>query len=179
MKKRGKGIVIALSIALFLGLGITCLCLFLGRKQELPNYHGDSYDEDGKVQFSTDLFYRNDRKADGADPFVLDNTTRDGYYYLYVTESYLRCYRSVDLVTWDPIGNTLATEIYEDEQAELTDGDIWAPEVIYDEETQLYYMYFSATPQSDTNTRMMLYAATSENPEGPYRIVNFMDEESC
>lgn len=179
-KNRSKVILIVIGIVILIGVVIVCLFFGFGKGTELPNYHGDSYDEGGKVQFSTDLFYRNDMKAQGADPFVLDNTKRDGYYYLYVTEGYCFCYRSTDLVTWEPVGNTLATVVYEDEQALLTTQSIWAPEVIYDEDTLLYYMYFSAKPQTEENVvNCQMYAAVSESPTGPYEIVNFMDEDSC
>lgn len=180
MKKGNKGMMIAIGAIALLVLGITCFFFMGGLQTRLSNYHGDSYDEDGNVQFSTDLFYRNDMKAEGADPFVLDNTKRDGYYYLYVTQGYCFCYRSTDLVTWEPVGNTLASQAYDSKQKTLTKESIWAPEVIYDEDTGLYYMYFSAKPQIEGDAiNCLMYVATSESPAGPYEIVNFMDEEDC
>lgn len=168
---------VAVFVLALIGACVLCAC---GNEAQLPNYHGDAYDAEGRVQFGTDLFYRNDMKAQGADPFVLDNTARDGYYYLYVTEGYCFCYRSRDLVTWEPVGNTLASMVYENEQAPLTSQNIWAPEVIYDEDTQLYYIYFSAKPKTANNdVNCQMYVATSQSPTGPFEMIDFMDAESC
>ena len=83
MKKRTK--------AALLGLGLSAALLFSAcQKQEpeetqpagaeqVPNYQGALAEGESKSEYDQSLFYRNDKKADGADPFVLDNTARDGY----------------------------------------------------------------------------------------------------
>ena len=74
---------------------------------EVPNYQGQLAEGQEKSDYNKNLFYRNDKKTDGADPFVLDNTKNDGYYYQYVTQGSLFCYRSKDLMEWEPVGNAL------------------------------------------------------------------------
>ena len=55
--------------------------------------------------------------------------------------------------------------------------NVWAPEVVYDEATGLYYMFFSATPKDcDYN---LLYVATSQYPNRDFQLVNFSDASSC
>ena len=49
------------------------------------------------------MWRRNSSDLSGADPLVLDNTSRDGYYYAYVTG--LTYSRSKDLVTWESGGS--------------------------------------------------------------------------
>ena len=126
-----------------------------------------------------------------ADPFVLDNTKRDGYYYLYGTEGLLRCYRSKNLMDWEPVGDTLQS-MKTDSSGNLTEAgkaaamkDVWAPEVIYDKETELYYMFFSATPEKDESVTVsgsaiyQLYVATSKYPYKDFQLVDFSDAASC
>ena len=145
-------------------------------------YQGDRVDAaTGKMEFSTDLFYRNDKKNNGAaDPYVLDNTTRDGYYYMFTTDNAYFCpSRSKDLVTWEQMGPSLNAWSADSELLEIVWEDIWAPEVVYDPDTELYYMHFSASPRNSSTMDMFLMAAVSENPYGPYDVVNFLDPESC
>lgn len=144
-------------------------------------YQGDRVDAaTGKMEFSTDLFYRNDKKNNGAaDPYVLDNTTRDGYYYIFTTNGYFSTSRSKDLVTWEEVGPSLNAWSADSELLEIVWEDIWAPEVVYDPDTELYYMHFSASPRNSSTMDMLLMAAVSENPYGPYDVVNFLDPKSC
>ena len=92
-------------------------------------YQGDRVDAaTGKMEFSTDLFYRNDKKNNGAaDPYVLDNTTRDGYYYMFTTDNAYFCpSRSKDLVTWEQMGPSLNAWSADSELLEIVWEDIWA-----------------------------------------------------
>lgn len=149
-------------------------------ENELSFYQGEATNsKTGRMEFSTDLFYRNDMKMQGhADPFVLDNTARDGYYYLFATYGYFMCQRSKDLVNWEAVGPSLDTWKIDNEAYSITHDKRWAPEVVYDGDTGLYYMHFSATPE-DKSMDMVLMCATSETPYGPYSIVNFTDPSSC
>lgn len=126
-----------------------------------------------------------------ADPFVLDNTGRDGYYYMYGTEGLLRCYRSKNLMDWEPVGEALKDMAYSSD-GELTEAgkaaaykDVWAPEVVYDGETRLYYLFFSATPQADESVSVsgsavyQLYVAVSKSPYKDFTLVDFSDAASC
>lgn len=163
---------------------------------EVANYQGELKEGETKSDFNKELFYRNDQKTSGADPFVLDNTEVDGYYYQYVTEGSLFCYRSTNLMDWEPVGNTLDNlEFAEDgsrtEFRQVTDSEIWAPEVVYDSDTETYYMFFSASPAEDTTVEAgkngveeghpyeVMFVATSKYPDKGFQLVNFKDPESC
>lgn len=133
--------------------------------------------------YNTQLFYSNDRKTSVADPFVLDNTAVDGYYYLYGTRGVCYCYRSKNMMDWEEIGNALDNSVTK-EISQVISKDIWAPEVVYDVETELYYMFFSATPEADAtytdnNASQVLFVATSKYPYKDFTLVDFKDETSC
>ena len=163
---------------------------------EVPHYQGELKEGQELSDYNENLFYRNDFiKAEGADPDVFDNTERDGYYYLYVTQANIFCYRSKDLMSWESVGNALDVLDYKDvggltEERRVIWEDIWAPEVIYDPDDQLYYMFFSATAEDDTNVTpgqgvaegqayVPLLLAVSERPNGGFHLVDFTDPESC
>lgn len=162
---------------------------------EVPSYQGQLKEGQNQSEFNEELFYRNDKKAEGADPFVFDNTARDGYYYMYVTKGFMFCYRSQNLMDWEPVGNALDTMHYDEngkttEECRTTWEAIWASEVVYDEDTALYYMFFSAIPQEDTNvkaggkvaegtSRYQLFLAVSESPHKGFELVDFTNPKSC
>lgn len=162
---------------------------------EVANYQGLLKDGQEKSDFNKSLFYRNDKFGDCADPFVMDNTARDGYYYLYGTEGSLYVYRSKNMMDWERVGNALDNLKYEkpgvlSEVRLATWADIWAPEVIYDPDEKLYYLFFSATPREDGNitvgegvlegnAKEVLMVAVSQYPDRGFQLVNFMDPESC
>ncbi len=165
-------------------------------RQQLSSYQGLRQEGQEKADFNQELFYRNDKKTNGPDPFVLDNTSRDGYYYIYGTEgSSLFTYRSHNLVDWEPVGNCLDNMKYVDDKGtrsefrNVTDASVWAPEVIYDPDTQLYYLFFSATPLAanlksgqgvgEGDGYELLFVATSQYPDRGFQLVNFKDPESC
>lgn len=162
---------------------------------EVPSYQGQLSEGQTKSDYNKNLFYRNDKKTAGADPFVLDNTAVDGYYYQYVTEGSLFCYRTKDLMEWEPVGNTLDNLEYAEDGSQtefrrVTDTQIWAPEVVYDAQEGRYYMFFSATPAEDTTVKVegeveeghpyeMTFVATSQYPDRDFQLVNFKDADSC
>ena len=194
MKKTTKrGLSLLLLIAMLCSLLAAC-----GQKEqtqyEVPNYQGQLAEGQEKSDYNKNLFYRNDKKTDGADPFVLDNTKNDGYYYQYVTQGSLFCYRSKDLMEWEPVGNALDNMEYAgtnklSEVRRATWEDIWAPEVIYDPDDGRYYMFFSATPQEEkvkTGNGVMAgqgyeltMVAVSDRPDRDFQVVNFRDAASC
>ena len=114
------------------------------------------------------------------DPSILQ---ADGTYYIF--GSHMSAATSTDLRNWTSIANGYTPKnptyglIYEDDIAAFDyagDGDsviptddggchVWAPDVIYNEEQGLYYMYGCT---SSTWNASNLYYATSETPEGPY-----------
>lgn len=165
-------------------------------------YQGDKTAERGQLVYNKDLFYVNERiEGAGADPFVFDNTANDGCYYLYSTYGYCNVSRSRDLVNWENLGPTLDTWKLDRTNLEYrtVNHDIWAPEVIYDSETNLYYMFFSASPDVDvditagkgvkgasnpgddnpSHTKYSMFVATSDSPAGPFKLVDFTDADSC
>lgn len=159
---------------------------------EVASYQGELAEGQETSDYNKELFYRNDKKISGADPFVLDNTEVDGYYYMYVTSGMNFCYRSANLMDWEPMSNALDNWEYDTEgkiaeELKVHWTDIWAPEVVYDEETDLYYMFFSATPQADTkakgavegNAKCQPMVAVSKYAYKDFQLVNFKDAESC
>lgn len=164
-------------------------------RYELPSYQGILAEGEVKSAYNKELFMRNDKFADGPDPFVFDNTTRDGYYYLFGTSGDLYCYRSSDLAQWEPVGNALDLMHYDEngepiEERRVAWEVVWAPEMIYDDATGLYYLFFSASPQKDEavtaggevlegTAYCQLLVAVSEEPCRGFRLVNFGDPDSC
>ena len=161
----------------------------------VANYQGQLEEGQLKSEYNKELFYRNDKQTDLADPFVLDNTAIDGYYYMYGTEGSLFCYRSQNLMDWEPVGNALDIYFYNEDgsipdDVRSTWEDIWAPEVVYDADEELYYMFFSATPvedkkvvpgngvESGTPTRQLM-VARSQYPYQDFELVDFKDPASC
>ena len=79
-------LVVLMTVACFAGCG--------DKQYAIANYQGQLQDGETKSDYNKELFYRNDKQTSIADPFVLDNTKVDGYYYMYGTEGSLFCYRS-------------------------------------------------------------------------------------
>ena len=181
-----------LSFVLILTLMLTG-CSWM--RYELPSYQGTLAEGEVKSAYNEELFMRNDKFTDGPDPFVFDNTTRDGYYYLFGTSGDLYCYRSTDLAQWEPVGNALDLMHYDEngepiEERRVAWEVVWAPEVVYDDATGLYYLFFSASPQKDEDVTAggevlegtaycQLLVAVSEEPCRGFRLVNFTDGSSC
>lgn len=193
MKKNIKaGLALLLLTAMLCGLMAGCAN---NSQYEVASYQGQRAEGQLKSEFNKELFYRNDRKIpESADPFVLDNTAVDGWYYMYGTIGSILTYRSKDLMEWEPVGNALDNLDYAEggklsEVRRTTWKDIWAPEVVYDPDAQLYYMFFSATPQEDnvkTGNGVMygtpnevMMVAVSQYPDHDFQLVNFMDPASC
>lgn len=106
----------------------------------------------------------------------------DGKYYIF--GSHMSTAVSEDLRTWTSLGDgykvkdQIYYELMANEEAFAYSGSkksliptddrawhVWAPDVIYNEETGLYYLYFCTT--STWNASNLCYAV-SENIEGPY-----------
>ena len=124
--------------------------------------------------------YQNTLQTEGADPSVIyvSEGEEAGYYYMYVTSDALGAagflaYRSRDMVQWECVGTALsAFEQYDEATGYTTvsylSADYWAPEVIYDADTDLYYLFYSATRQEDGVTRFYADIAVSPSPAGPF-----------
>lgn len=151
---------------------------------DLPYYGGTEYsDVTGKPEYSSDLWRMNFVMPNLADPQVLNNTEQDGYFYSYGTSSVgdgFEYWRSRDLETWELCGqcisfNSIGLHGW---------GSIWAPEVIYDEDAEKYFLFFSATPPKENVGTSAFSAyfplvAVSDKAGGPFKVVNFMDAASC
>lgn len=164
-------------------------------RYELSHYQGTLAEGEEKSAYNKELFMRNDKFTDLSDPFVFDNTQRDGYYYLFGTSGDLHCYRSADLAQWESVGNALDLMHYDEngepiEERKIAWEAVWAPEMVYDEETELYYLFFSASPVADENVvaggevlegtaYCQLLVAVSDKPCSGFRLINFADPESC
>ncbi len=140
---------------------------------ELPHYDGTEYTSElhDVPEYNRELWRSNvnaTRIMELADPQVFDNTSRDGYYYIYATND-MTTSRTKDFIEWEFMGTILETP--------SGWADRWAPEVIYDEETEKYLYFFSATAQSGASC--VLYLATSDRPYGPFELVDFSDADSC
>ena len=178
MKKLKK--VISVAAAFFFGA-----CMFVGCSgetqtktvYELPYYSGTNVNEiTGEPEYNQNLWRRNTDLISGADPFVLDNTAQDGYYYLYSTGSTnaFSAYRTKNFTTWESVGQVLTGE----------DGwsAYWAPEVVAEENADgelTYYLFYSAMPSElAASEEKVMFVATSSSPAGPFEMVDFTDKES-
>lgn len=150
--------------------------------KDISNYQGFSNDEFGNLLYNKNLFYTNSIIQGGADPDVFDDTSRSGYYYLYVTEA---IWRSKNLTDWEEVGKIFNPTVQEEK--DVLHEWRWAPEVVYDEDMQKYVMFFSSTAKEDKsietgkgitsgNGYCILHVATSDVPQGPFQIVNFKDK---
>lgn len=160
-------------------------CMFVGCSgetqtktvYELPYYSGTNVNEiTGEPEYNQNLWRRNTDLISGADPFILDNTAQDGYYYLYSTGSTnaFSAYRTKNFTTWESVGQVLTGE----------DGwsAYWAPEVVAEENADgelTYYLFYSAMPSElAASDKKVMFVATSSSPAGPFEMVDFTDKES-
>jgi arabinan endo-1,5-alpha-L-arabinosidase len=108
--------------------------------------------------------------SDFPDPAIL--RARDGYYYVYATQTErdgkwinLQVARSRDLVAWEHLGDALPAR---PGWASRTQ-DFWAPHVA--EHRGRYFLYYSAKPDealTDDKKGLCLAVATAARPEGPF-----------
>ena len=148
---------------------------------EMSYYDETSYEEGADYStINENLFYRNERKVDVADPCVVyiddENDTDYGSYYLYGTtgNTGFFCWKSDDLVNWEGVGYALLYRDLSTPQGKAVSVDSWAPEVIYDGETDKWYMFFSSTPKDSSNSYIP-YIAQSDSPSGPFDLIDHID----
>lgn len=153
--------------------------------KDIANYQSNGTNNLGQVYYNKNLFYNNSVIQGGPDPQVLDNTERDGYYYLFITAGILR---STNLTDWEEAGPLFVPET--DELKKVLKENVWAPETVYDEDLGKYVMFFSSTAETDTSYAAgkgivsgrgycVMHVALSDKPEGPYTLVDFSDANSC
>ena len=158
---------------------------------ELSAYKGENKDSNGNTIYNKSLFYSNKEVQGGADPFVLDDTSQTGYYYLYTTGAAFNVSRSKDLCNWEIVGPAV-TPNQPTDVLEMMHECIWAPEVVYDADAELYYMFVGA--RVDTEAKRIssilsqvnagtlhgvadiglynMYCMTSTSPTGPFSPIS-------
>jgi arabinan endo-1,5-alpha-L-arabinosidase len=105
-------------------------------------------------------------KADFADPTVIMG--HDGWFYAYATNTSvddafynIQVAKSSDLVHWQLVGDALPVKPV------WADKDFWAPHVLYDEQRQEYYLYYSGE-SPDSQVGKCIGVAISKSPAGPF-----------
>lgn len=154
------------------------------RMVKMSYYDETTYEKEGEGSlYNQNLFYRNDRSIDIADPSVLyvsdPNDPDYGSYFLYGTNSTsgFFAYKSTDLFHWDGIGYALWYEDADSLGGRALQQDCWAPEVIYDQAAGKYYMFFSATPRGSEYANMG-YVAEATSPRGPFQLIDNVEKYS-
>lgn len=127
--------------------------------------------ENSATDYNSNLFYVNSLEFQIADPSVIYVTEGkgQGWFYAYGTSDEIgghgiEAWRSKDLSHWECTGIALLPDFGKT----WATYNYWAPEVIYDQEEKLYYMFYNAYNQNDGN-RLCLSVAYSETPDGPFR----------
>lgn len=136
------------------------------------NYNAELLSEAENVStgYNGNLFYVNTLEFQVADPSVIyiSEGEEAGYFYAYGTSDEIGCHgfqswRSKDLSHWECTGIAYAP----DYSVTWAVNNYWAPEVIYDAKTKLYYMFYNAYNQNENN-RLCLSVAYSSSPKGPF-----------
>lgn len=166
------------AIAFTLSLGFvfgTAACSNTSGQYALPYY-----DQSADDVYNDDLYYRNDMAAACADPTVIyidDESDPDyGWFFMYPTsDSDFGChgysaYRSKDMETWEYVG-----PIFEPETASWSHDNMWAPEVIRDETTGKYYLFYSAKDGTRTDGKYFDNHAEEKEYHEIERTVNGYD----
>ena len=105
-----------------------------------------------------------------ADPTILDNRSRDGYFYTYATqdnwgtstatERITPILRSTDLINWEDMGDAF------DSQPNWNIGQnlVWAPDIIFRDGK--YYLYYSLSVWAGSNPAIGV--AVCDTPDGKF-----------
>ena len=108
--------------------------------------------------------------SDCPDPSILDNRSRDGYYYAYSTRIRIEgeivdipIYRSVNLVDWGLIGAAFPSGTSPSWEP---DGALWAPDINYI--GGKYVLYYAMGVWGD-HDRSASGVAVSDSPTGPFK----------
>lgn len=103
---------------------------------------------------------------------------------------FVTCSRSKDLNDWELCGAVDYGFCLKSMPDEWILSSVWAPEVIYDAKTEMYYMYFSAKSKINTGddpevhysndnsgnfSRFYLGIASSKTPVGPFTLVSSLE----
>lgn len=178
MKKR----IVSVGLAVLAAVTLLAAGCGEGKNYIKMSYYDEASYADGE-DYSTineNLFYRNERKVDVADPCVVyvddENDADYGTYYLYGTtgNTGFFCWKSDDLVNWEGVGYALLYRDLTTPEGKAVSIDSWAPEVIYDGDADKWYMFFSSTPKDSSNSYIP-YIAEGDSPAGPFTLVDHID----
>ena len=130
------------------------------------------YDQTGPEGYSN-LFYRNDLLLTAADPCCIYVTEGEyeGWFFLYASSDELscngyQCWKSKDLTSWEYVGVCFMPE-----KNSWSRQDLWAPEVIYDEEYGKYILVYNGTNTNQAGGYVQTHyigMAYSDSPAGPF-----------
>ena len=146
------------------------------------NMYALSYDDQmpASGEFNESLFYRNDLETACADPQVMyiddPTSTENGYYYMYATSDAtlgvmgFTAWRSKDLTSWENVSNTKGFPAFFPTDDHYGFKNYWAPECIYDAETDKYYFYYSCSNRfiDATPNQFQIGLAVADEPYGPF-----------
>lgn len=125
--------------------------------------------------YNTSLYFLNTLEFQIADPSVIyvNEGEEAGYFYAYGTSDDIRVYgfqswRSKDMSNWESMGVAYKPDF----NVTWADVNYWAPEVIYDAEDQLYYLFYSAQTRGTGIFQMSV--AYSDKPQGPFISANMV-----
>ena len=178
MKKR----IVSVGLAVLAAVTLLAAGCGEGKNYIKMSYYDEASYADGE-DYSTineNLFYRNERKVDVADPCVVyvddENDADYGTYYLYGTtgNTGFFCWKSDDLVNWEGVGYALLYRDLTTPEGKAVSVDSWAPEVIYDGDADKWYMFFSSTPKDSSNSYIP-YIAEGDSPAGPFTLVDHIE----
>lgn len=114
-----------------------------------------------------------------ADPSVIDDRERTGYFYAYSTQNgtsgnadcvYLPVYRSADMVNWELVGNAFGEQAKRPQW--VPDTRVWAPDIEYI--NGRYVLYYALGSMNDPAVSAC-GVAVSDSPEGPFTWENIKD----
>ena len=178
MKKR----IVSVGLAVLAAVTLLAAGCGEGKNYIKMSYYDEASYADGEdcSTINENLFYRNERKVDVADPCVVyvddENDADYGTYYLYGTtgNTGFFCWKSDDLVNWEGVGYALLYRDLTTPEGKAVSIDSWAPEVIYDGDADKWYMFFSSTPKDSSNSYIP-YIAEGDSPAGPFTLVDHID----
>lgn len=159
--------------------------------KDSANWYTD-YAEVSSEDYNRNLYYLNELKFEIADPSVIwvpkgqmngAHDEDEGYFYAYGTSDManchgIQCWRSKDLTNWEFKSNALVPDF----NKTWAFNNYWAPEVLFDEESGLYLMFYNADySEKDTWTSewylkgdqyKQMSVVWSETPYGPFPPMN-------
>lgn len=143
---------------------------------EVGEFAYTDYADVAEADYNKNLYFFNEANFQLADPSVIYITEGEekGYFYAYGTSDLIQCHgiqtwRSKDLTNWEYRGVAFQPDF----TTTWAYNNYWAPEVLYDEEDELYYMFYSAMDYRENN-RLHVSVAYSENPYGPFECPDGM-----